>query len=291
MGAGPLNSICYSSEVLERIAKSLKPLGTNPLLVKSRRIRFERAATCTSMILQQPSLVPNDRLTDDLAEVGRTSKAIVREAGRLIKSQGRTIPNGIPDKLVGKTKPQPTRLRKALSKLLELFELTPETAEDGISSDLQPYLMIKGDKDEFDLRDLLVDIILGFETEENLDRTIRASYSLIKRADQGHRAAKRLRDNMVRKGHSGDAALNFWIDDMLNIFQKITGKPVVTRVGNVSSASRGIAYGPLIDFLDAAIEPLMPQLIDAGVLQDKLYGDAWRSRIRTAQKHKAQNSG
>ena len=291
MSAVTLKSIQYSDQHLLKIAEALRPVGTNQLLVKTRRSRFERAATCTMMILKHPYLVPDKKLIKDLGAIKKTSIAIIREAGRMVTSQGHAIPVGIPISLVGDVKPQPKRLQQALSKLLHLFELTTETAADGISGDLQPFLMIPGDIDELDLRDLIVDIISCLESDKNLDRTIFAAHVLRERADLGEQAVKRLRANMVRNGHSGDAALNFWIDDMLNIYEKITRRPVTTAVGNVDSLVEGIAYGTVINFLDAAIEPLMPQFIEAGILKDKLYGDAWRSRIRTAQKHKARNSG
>ena len=290
MSAVTLKSIQYSEQHLLKIAKALKPVGTRQLLVKTRRIRFERAATCTMMLLKHPSLVPDKKLIKDLGAIKRTSLAIIREAGRMITSKGHALPVGIPISLIGDVKPQPKRLQQAVSKLLRLFELTTETAVDGISGDLQPFLMIRADGDELNLRDLLVDIMACLDSDKNLDRTICAAHDLRNRADLGEQAVKRLRANMVRKGNSGDAALNFWVDDMLNLYEKVTRRPVTTAVGNVNSPLGGIAHGPLIDFLDAAIVPLMPQFVEAGVLKDKLYGDAWRSRIRTAQKYKAQNS-
>ncbi len=88
MSKAALKSIHFSEQHLLDIAEALKPLGTRTLLVKTRRIRFERAATCTMMILNQPSLVPDKKLIKDLAATRRTSRAIIREAGRMSASAG-----------------------------------------------------------------------------------------------------------------------------------------------------------------------------------------------------------
>ena len=95
-------------------------------------------------------------------------------------------------------------------------------------------------------------------------------------------------------GHTGDAAFNGWIDDMLSLYEKITGRPVRTSVGSSGSHSEGIAYGPVIEFVKAAIRPINLKLREASDSAGhrpswnnkgrSLDEDAWRSRIRTAQR-------
>ena len=73
----------------------------------------------------------------------------------------------------------------------------------------------------------------------------------------------------VPKGHQGDAAVNNWIAEMMEIYRKITGAEPATSVGGVDQANEGIASGPFIRFLQAAGMPL-----------DIIYSeDALRSRV------------
>lgn len=75
----------------------------------------------------------------------------------------------------------------------------------------------------------------------------------------------------ARKGHQGDAALNGWIAELLEVYSTITGSRPATSVGGPGKPNEGIADGPLIRFLIAASAPL-------GI---ELGTDALRSRIRT----------
>jgi hypothetical protein len=75
----------------------------------------------------------------------------------------------------------------------------------------------------------------------------------------------------VQEGNLGDAAVNNWIDAMMGLYRKITGKEPRTSVRGPNKPNEGIADGPLIRFLEAAGKPL-----DIEFSQD-----AWRSRVRT----------
>lgn len=78
----------------------------------------------------------------------------------------------------------------------------------------------------------------------------------------------------VRAGNPGDDAVNNWIDAMLSLYRKITGKEPATSVGAPARPNEGIAAGPLIRFLEAAAKPLETEFSE----------DAWRSRVRTILK-------
>jgi hypothetical protein len=75
----------------------------------------------------------------------------------------------------------------------------------------------------------------------------------------------------VREGNPGDDAVNNWIDSMMTLYRKITGKEPRTSVRGPDKPNEGIADGPLIRFLDAAGKPLSIEFSE----------DAWRSRVRT----------
>jgi hypothetical protein len=76
----------------------------------------------------------------------------------------------------------------------------------------------------------------------------------------------------VREGNPGNDAVNNWIDAMMSIYRRITGKEPRTSVGGFNKPNEGIADGPLIRFLQAAAEPLK---------EINFFEDAWRSRVRT----------
>ena len=84
---------------------------------------------------------------------------------------------------------------------------------------------------------------------------------------------------MIRPGHSGDAAINLWIDEMLNLYVALTGRDVGTSTVGPLTSGAGEPSGPLIRFLRVAGEPLGISFSDAG----------WKSRIKTARKIHAQN--
>ncbi len=78
----------------------------------------------------------------------------------------------------------------------------------------------------------------------------------------------------VRKGNSGDDAVNDWIAAMLGIYRALTGKEPATSIGAPMRPNEGQAGGPLIRFLQAAGKPLNIEFSQ----------DAWRSRVRTILK-------
>ena len=78
----------------------------------------------------------------------------------------------------------------------------------------------------------------------------------------------------VREGNPGDDAVNNWIETMMSLYRKITGKEPKTSVGAPEGPNEGIGAGPLIRFLEAAGEPLNIRFSE----------DGWRSRVRTVLK-------
>jgi len=101
---------------------------------------------------------------------------------------------------------------------------------------------------------------------------VAAAAELERRAKQAITEVTRVGKLTVREGNPGDDAVNNWIDAMMSIYRRITGKEPRTSVGGPNKPNEGIADGPLIRFLRAAAEPLG---------EINFSEDAWRSRVRT----------
>lgn len=79
----------------------------------------------------------------------------------------------------------------------------------------------------------------------------------------------------VRPGHQGVEPVNNWIASMMMAYREITGSEPVTSVGGFDRPNEGVACGPFIRFLGAAGNPIGIEYTE----------DAWRSRVRTLEKH------
>jgi hypothetical protein len=79
----------------------------------------------------------------------------------------------------------------------------------------------------------------------------------------------------VREGNPGDDTINDWIEAMMSIYRRITGKEPRTSVGSPNKSNEGIGAGPLIRFLQVAAEPIN---------EINIAEDALRSRVRTILK-------
>ena len=93
-----------------------------------------------------------------------------------------------------------------------------------------------------------------------------------RRAEKAATEVTRVGKLTVREGNPGDDAVNNWTDAMMSIYRKITGKEPRTSVRRPNKPNEGIAFGPLIRFLQAAAEPIK---------EINFAEDAWRSRVRT----------
>ena len=81
---------------------------------------------------------------------------------------------------------------------------------------------------------------------------VAAAAELERRAKQATTEVTRVGKLTVREGNPGDDAVNNWIDAMMSIYRRITGKEPRTSVGGPNKPNEGIADGPLIRFLQAA---------------------------------------
>jgi hypothetical protein len=103
---------------------------------------------------------------------------------------------------------------------------------------------------------------------------IAAAAEFERRARRGALEVTRIRKLTTGEGNPGDAAVNNWIAAMMSLYRKITGKEPGTSVRGPDKPNEGIAYGPLVRFLESAGKPLRIEFSE----------DAWRSRVRTILK-------
>jgi hypothetical protein len=85
-----------------------------------------------------------------------------------------------------------------------------------------------------------------------------------------------VRKRITLPGHVGELATNYWIGDMMDIYQKLTGRKPATSTDPKSRPKAGKVTGPLVPFLAAAAKPLGLEMSP----------DAWRKRVRTISKYK-----
>ena len=85
---------------------------------------------------------------------------------------------------------------------------------------------------------------------------VAAAAEFERRAKKAATEVTRVGKLTVREGNPGDDAVNNWIDAMMSIYRKITGKEPRTSVGGPNKPNEGIADGPLIRFLQAAAKPI-----------------------------------
>jgi hypothetical protein len=101
---------------------------------------------------------------------------------------------------------------------------------------------------------------------------VAAAAEFERRAKKAATEVTRVGKLTVLEGNPGDDAINNWIDAMMSIYRKITGKEPRTSVRGPNKPNEGIGDGPLIRFLQAAAEPIK---------EINFAEDAWRSRVRT----------
>jgi len=116
-----------------------------------------------------------------------------------------------------------------------------------------------------------------------------AAIDLSSLASRGADRLERVRATTTRPRHSGDVAMNGWIDDMLNLYQHVAGRKAATSTISQGWANEGVASGPLIRFLMAAFGPISEILQANGQPVPALFEDAWASRVRTAREAKARS--
>ncbi len=147
-----------------------------------------------------------------------------------------------------------------------------ETAEDGLSDrKLEDTIVNAGDADEYAIRRLAKAVTCY---RKDLPAVLEAAKEIARRAALARRESEKFRELTVRPGFHGGVDLNGRIDDMLGLYGKITDRKVATSVRMPIGSDAGKAHGPLVRFLAAAGKPLGIQFSD----------DAWRSRVRTAEK-------
>ena len=291
---GPLKIVRYSDVDLGSIAAALKVDGIDADTVRLYRKCFHQAALWLARMENYRTRVPELSFVERLDDLAKAANRMVRYGCAMLASKP---PAGAdPSRLVQRKlpRPAPARFRASAAALLKLLPIDEDCPSDQFPDRaLAIALAIRGAKSDRALN-RIAKAIAGYELDVKA-ATIAAAL-LARRARKGAQKVRWVREHTVGFGHTGDAAFNGWIDDMLSLYEKITGRPVRTWVGNAGSHWEGIADGPPIKFLKAAIAPINLKLRkppDAQDLSDSsdrpdpgwhLDEDAWRSRIRAAQR-------
>ncbi len=288
---GPLRIVRYSAADLDSIFAALKVDGIDAATGRLYRRCLHRAAFWLAGLEDYRSRVPGFSVVERLDKLEKAAARMVRYGCAMLACKpraGSELNRIVQGKL---PRPAPVRFRGSAAALIKLLP-----ADDDCPSDQFPdralaiALAIRGAKSDRILNRIVTRIA---SYEKDVKAATIAAALLARRARKGAEKTRWVRGRTVGLVHTGDAAFNGWIDDMLSLYEKITGRPVRTLVGKGGRHSEGIAYGPVIEFLKAAIGPINLKLREASDSPGSdssddpgwsFSEDAWRSRIRTAQK-------
>jgi hypothetical protein len=219
-------------------------------------------------------LIPSVAVMNKLEQISKTARNFVTQGGSLAGAE----PDGREKRIHGKSvagsdvASDRRKFDRTGAKLIRLLGVTEETAEDGLPDrKLEDALVNAGDKDEYAISQLAEAITCY---RKDFPAALEAAEELARSAALGKSGAEQVRELTVTPGFHGREDLNGWIDDMLGLYSKITGHKVATSVRKPIGPDAGKAHGPLVRFLSAAGKPLGLQFSD----------DAWRSRVKTAEK-------
>ncbi|MHA7775404.1 hypothetical protein [Roseibium sp. M-1] len=260
-------AISYSAEDLASIARALR---VDLAEILSHRDRFDEALFWSGLGRARPNLVPSADLTTRVSKLQNGLKRFLCQAYVLARRDGEELPEDIdPAKL---STPIPSRYRAMASTVFKRLGVDPADVIDGIEDrSLSNALTDPTDRDEQPLTALLVSLAAF---DEDRAGAIHAAQNLSQRCTRSIKALTRIRGLTVQPGHHGDGQINSWLDDMLGLYEELTGKPVGMSVGAPGTDRAGEVSGRLIDFLIAAGKPVGLDFSP----------EAWRSRVRTAQR-------
>jgi hypothetical protein len=267
--ASPMDTdaISYSAADLAAIARALR---VAPAEVVSRKQRFDQVLFWSGLGRARSGLVPSADLIDRVSKLQNSLTRFLCQAYALARRDGEELPEDIdPAKL---PTPSPFRYRASTSTVFERLGVDPADAIDGIEDrSLSNALTDPTDRDEQPLTALIVSLAAY---DEDRAGAIHAALNLCQRCTRSIKALTRIRGLTVQPGHHGDGQVNSWLDDMLGLYEELTGKPVGMSVGAPGTDRAGEVSGRLIDFLIAAGKPVGLDFSP----------EAWRSRVRTAQR-------
>ncbi|UFI03818.1 hypothetical protein [Roseibium aggregatum] len=261
------DAISYSGAVLAAIAGALR---VDLAEVVSRRHRFEETLFWSGLGRSRSDLVPSTDLITRVTKLQNSLARFLRQAYALARRDGEDLPEHVdPAKL---PTPSSSCHRSLAASVFQCLGVDPADAIDGIEDRaLSNALTDRVDRDEQPLIALIVSLA-AFEHDRA--GAINATRELIDRCTRSIDTLTRIRGLTVQAGHHGDGQINSWLDDMLGLYEELTGKPVGMSVGAPGSDRAGEVSGRLIDFLVAAGKP-----VGLGFSPE-----AWRSRVRTAQR-------
>ena len=259
----------YTPAELESIAAAI---GVSMEAVQARVAQFEDAAEWYRSALGQGT--EDARLLAAKKRAVRAGRTFIPElppiekktpsaASKTMEQLAQSCRRHLKNLKAGTAPKKEASLRKLLA---HLSIEDPSAAEDGPGDpDILHLLTFAEDSDEDHVLSVIQNVVGGTEAEQ-----VTATKELERLAREAAAETVEIGKETVPKGHHGDQAVNGWVDDMLVLYEAITGEAPGTSVGAPLRKNEGVPGGPLIRFLEAAGKPLAIQFT----------AKSWRSRIR-----------
>lgn len=269
----------YSDNELAAIAVAI---GVEVSRVTQFRAQFDQAVFWFNAADAESGPVPRAALVDKLDQISVTAGKLAAEGRELsaVEAQAQNKPPLSETEGETKARRDIAALRKKFdrtaAKLMRLLGVTAEAAEDGLpDTELEDALVNIGYADGAAIGEL-VKVITTYR--QNRAGAIKAAEELANSAISAKGGTAAIRETTVTPRFRGHPAINGWIDDMLSLYVRITGRKAGTSVRSETDHNAGDADGPLIRFLSAAGKQLGLDFTPHG----------WRGRIRTAKKAQSQ---
>lgn len=261
MPAGP-HPLLYDDQQLERIASAIGD-GSDLEKLKRSRERFQDAAFWYHASRDGSRLLPDrklklviEALANACARFGKYASIQVG-SGTAQRSAARNLSRNLPT---------------AANAILRRLGADKGSWDDGLPDRKLALLLSDKDDKHYELEGKplrrLAAAIEGYEAD--LGAAMAAVQDLAERASRGHECLDRVRRLTVRRGNSGNMALNNWIADHMNIYKEITGH----HPGRSTKGALREPGGPLHRFLMAS----------AKVVGIKLSSHAFDQRVLRAQR-------
>jgi hypothetical protein len=198
--------------------------------------------------------IPSYRLVQQLEIIHRAAGRVLKQGMALAKVRG--IPIDFNNKDFGTVaRPQPYRYRALIDSLLRKVSVDPDAVEDGIRDHLLQGFLRRSDEPnpDFPLRDWLTDLA---KKDDDLSTSLKAAHSMQEYIDAVLEELNEFKRHFDRSGDTSIAAEGVWLDTMLMLFKKWSGKEIKYYRPSPASEEEGQPAGDVIDFLTAAGWPI-----------------------------------
>jgi hypothetical protein len=234
----------YSDHDFEAMAAAI---GVDVSSVTEQRALFDQATTWYAAARGGSGLIPGAGLIKTLEMISATAEKFA-DLGRSIDAVEEAARERQPPdeeaakRLVNDCK----KFKRAADKLMRLLGVTEKTAADGLPDAGLEDALAGTCQGKVSAIASMADAI--FARKINRPGAIQAADRLAGCAAEAKAGMTKLRDLTVTAGNKGRGDINGWIDDMLGLYVKITGRKVATSVKMPIDPDAGKAHGPLVRF-------------------------------------------